>query len=105
MSVAWLLAPPALGVVLAWAAARRVRRRRGRVAAGLVGVLTWVAVTVGGVQAWAVASVDTSGTARALAWRDADVDDRLRFPSLPIPAGGDVLPLREGPCPTASSTG
>ncbi len=99
MSVAWLLLVPVLGVLVAWAAARPVRRRRGRVLAALVAVLVWTGVAAGGLQAWALASVDVSGTARAVAWRDADVDDRLRFPSLPIPAGDDVLPLREGSLP------
>jgi CubicO group peptidase (beta-lactamase class C family) len=97
--LAWLLLLPVLGVLLAWTAARPVRRRRGRVAAALVAVLVWTAVVAGGLQAWARASLDTSGIARAVAWLDADVDDRLRFPALPIPAGDDVLPLREGSVP------
>ena len=98
MPIAWLLVPLALGVVLAWVVARRVRRR-GRIAAALVAVLVWTAVVAGGLQVWARASLDTSGVARAVVWLDADVDDRLRFPALPIPAGEDVLPLREGSLP------
>ncbi len=97
--LAWLLLPVAAGLLLAWGAARLVRRRRGRVAAALVAVLVWTAVVAGGLQVWARASLDTSGVARAVAWMDADVDDRLRFPALPIPAGDDVLPLREGSLP------
>jgi CubicO group peptidase (beta-lactamase class C family) len=36
---------------------------------------------------------DRSAVARAMIWLDAGVDDRLRFESEPIPAGGDVLAL------------
>lgn len=36
---------------------------------------------------------DRSAVARAMVWLDADVEDRLRFESEPIPAEGDVLPL------------
>ncbi|MGY1605718.1 serine hydrolase [Geodermatophilus sp. SYSU D00700] len=99
MHVAWLLLPLAIGVALAWAAARPVRRRSGRVAAGLVAVLVWTAVAAGGLQLWARASLDSSATARAVVWMDADVDDWRRFPALPIPAGGTPLPLRPGTLP------
>ncbi|SFO70055.1 CubicO group peptidase, beta-lactamase class C family [Geodermatophilus dictyosporus] len=97
--LAWLLLAALAATGLAWAAARAVRRRRGRVAAALVAVLVWTAVAAGGLQLWARASLDSSGVARAVVWTDADVDDRLRFPSLPVPAGDDVLPLRPGSLP------
>jgi CubicO group peptidase (beta-lactamase class C family) len=95
----WLVLAVLAATGLAWAAARRVRRRRGRVAAALVAVLVWTAVAAGGLQLWARSSLDTSGVARAVVWMDADVDDRLRFPALPIPAGDTPLPLREGDLP------
>ncbi|MGY1730975.1 serine hydrolase domain-containing protein [Geodermatophilus sp. SYSU D01045] len=100
----WLLLPAVLATVLAWVAARLVRRRAqgrraGRVAAVLVAVLAWVAVAAGGLQVWARASLDSSGIARAIVWMDADVDDRLRFPELPVPAGDTPLPLTAGSLP------
>ncbi|WP_336027288.1 serine hydrolase domain-containing protein [Geodermatophilus sp. FMUSA9-8] len=97
--VVWLLLVAVVAVALGWGAARLVRRRRGRVAAGLVAVLVGTLALGGGSQLWARASLDSSGIARALVWMDADVDDRLRFPALPVPAGDDVLPLREGSLP------
>ncbi|MGX5656466.1 serine hydrolase domain-containing protein, partial [Geodermatophilus nigrescens] len=97
--VVWLLLVAVVAVALSWGAARLVRRRRGRVAAGLVAVLVGTLALGGGSQLWARASLDSSGIARALVWMDADVDDRLRFPALPVPAGDDVLPLREGSLP------
>ncbi|MGY1650632.1 serine hydrolase domain-containing protein [Geodermatophilus sp. SYSU D01119] len=96
---AWLVLVAVAAVALGWCAARLVRRRRGRVAAGLVAVLVGTVALGGGLQLWARASLDSSGVARALVWMDADVDDRLRFPRLPVPAGDDVLPLREGSLP------
>ncbi|SHG31483.1 serine hydrolase domain-containing protein [Geodermatophilus nigrescens] len=97
--LAWLLLVAVVAVALGWGAARLVRRRRGRVAAGLIAVLVGTLALGGGSQLWARASLDSSGIARALVWMDADVDDRLRFPALPVPAGDDVLPLREGSLP------
>ncbi|MGY1714491.1 serine hydrolase domain-containing protein [Geodermatophilus sp. SYSU D01106] len=97
--LAWLVLVAVVAVALGWGAARLVRRRRGRVAAGLVAVLVGTLALGGGSQLWARASLDSSGIARALVWMDADVDDRLRFPALPVPAGDDVLPLREGSLP------
>ncbi|MGZ5399354.1 MAG: serine hydrolase domain-containing protein [Nocardioides sp.] len=64
--------------------------RRARVA---VAALTGLAVTAGAVFAWAWLMQDRSAVARALIWLDAGVDDRARFESEPIPAGGEVLPL------------
>ena len=52
---------------------------------------------VGGVYAWAVTAVDSSTTARAMVWRDADVGDQHRFPSRAIAAGDGVSPLPDGP--------
>ena len=97
--LAWLLLVAVVAVALAWAAARPVRRRRGRVAAAVVAVLVGTVAAGGGLQLWARASLDSSGVARAVVWMDADVDDRLRFPSLPVPAGDETLPLREGSLP------
>lgn len=61
----------------------------------MVGVLTVLLAT----QTWAVTMVDRSTMARALAWRDADVDDWQRFPSDPVPRGGPVLELGRGSLP------
>ena len=52
---------------------------------------------VGGVYAWALTAVDSSTTARAMVWRDADVGDQHRFPSRVIAAGDQGSPLPDGP--------
>jgi CubicO group peptidase (beta-lactamase class C family) len=49
-----------------------------------------------GVFGWAWASLDRSSTARAMWWRDADVEDQFRFPSRLIPAGHEVSALPTG---------
>jgi hypothetical protein len=73
--------------------ARRPRRRwLRRLAAAAVGLLV---VTVG-LYGWAWSSVDRSTTARAIWWRDADVEDQYRFPARPIPATGASSPLPAG---------
>jgi CubicO group peptidase (beta-lactamase class C family) len=72
----------------------RARRRWLRRLAIAAGALVLVA---GGVYAWALTSVDSSTTARAMVWRDADVGDQHRFPSRAIPAGDEASPLPEGP--------
>jgi CubicO group peptidase (beta-lactamase class C family) len=73
--------------------ARRPRRRwLRRLAAAAVGLLV---VTVG-LYGWAWSSVDRSTTARAIWWRDADVEDQYRFPARPIPAAGASSPLPAG---------
>jgi CubicO group peptidase (beta-lactamase class C family) len=71
--------------------ARRRWSRRLAIAAGAVVLL------VGGVYAWALTAVDSSTTARAMVWRDADVGDQHRFPSRVIAAGDVVSPLPDGP--------
>jgi CubicO group peptidase (beta-lactamase class C family) len=53
------------------------------VAAVLVALVLVVALAEG----WARLNLDTSSVARAIAWKDADVDDYTRFPSRPIRAG------------------
>lgn len=70
------------------------RRRWPRRVAAAVGLLI---IVMGGVYAWALVSVDTSTTARAMVWRDADVGDQYRFPSRSIPSGKGSSPLPEGP--------
>jgi CubicO group peptidase (beta-lactamase class C family) len=73
--------------------ARRPRRRwLRRLATAAVGLLV---VTVG-LYGWAWSSVDRSTTARAIWWRDADVEDQYRFPARPIPAAGTSSPLPAG---------
>lgn len=71
--------------------ARRRWPRRLAIAAGALVLL------VGGVYAWALTAVDSSTTARAMVWRDADVGDQHRFPSRAIAAGEEVSPLPDGP--------
>jgi CubicO group peptidase (beta-lactamase class C family) len=71
--------------------ARRRWPRRLAIAAGALVLL------VGGVYAWALTAVDSSTTARAMVWRDADVGDQHRFPSRAIAAGDGVSPLPDGP--------
>ena len=62
----------------------------------------WVAViaatlvlAVTAMFAWAWLSVESSTTARAMAWMDADVGDQDRFPARLIPAGDEMSPLPE----------
>ena len=71
--------------------ARRRWPRRIAVAAGALVLLVSV------VYAWALTAVDTSTTARAMVWRDADVGDQHRFPSRVIAAGDQGSPLPDGP--------
>jgi CubicO group peptidase (beta-lactamase class C family) len=68
---------------------RRWPRRLG-VSVGSVGLLVVL------VYAWAWSSVDSSATARAMVWFDADVGDQHRFPSRRIPAGEESSPLPAG---------
>ena len=49
---------------------------------------------------WAWVMQDRSAVARAVIWMDAGVEDRLRFESVPILAGDDVLALRGGRRPS-----
>jgi CubicO group peptidase (beta-lactamase class C family) len=49
-----------------------------------------------GVFGWAWASLDRSSTARAMWWRDADVEDQFRFPARLIQAGDEVSALAPG---------
>ena len=48
-----------------------------------------------GVEVWAHASLDSSGIARAVAWRGADVYDVDRFPQRAIEAPATPSPLRD----------
>lgn len=59
----------------------------------VVTALVALVLTAGAVYGWAWLMQDRSAVARAIIWLDAGVDDRLRFESRPIAAGGDVLPL------------
>jgi CubicO group peptidase (beta-lactamase class C family) len=72
---------------------RSRRRWPRRIATGLLALVLAVAA----VYVWAWTSVDTSTTARAMVWRDADVGDQHRFPSRVIAAGRDPSPLPAGP--------
>ena len=96
-----LLVPLLLAVagLAAWGVARLARRRRGRTVTALAAVLAFLAVTAGGLQVWALAALDASAVARAVVWRDADVDDWRRFPALPVPTGPRTLELRPGSLP------
>jgi CubicO group peptidase (beta-lactamase class C family) len=73
---------------------RRSRRRWPRRLAVTLGVVVLLPAAV---YAWALLSVDSSTTARAMVWRDADVGDQHRFPSRVIPAGDEASPLPDGP--------
>ena len=73
---------------------RRSRRRWPRRLAAAFGI---VVLLLAAVYAWALTSVDSSTTARAMVWRDADVGDQHRFPSRVIPAGDEASPLPNGP--------
>ena len=62
------------------------------------------------VYAWAWSSVDSSTIARAMWWRDADVDDQYRFPARAILAGPEATPLPAGteidlPAPPVAGAG
>src|ERR687898_3312852 len=59
-------------------------------------VLAFLVTSVVAVWGWAFASVQRSTMARAMVWMEADVGDRFRFPSRPIPAGERVSPLLAG---------
>jgi CubicO group peptidase (beta-lactamase class C family) len=73
---------------------RRSRRRWPRRLAAAFGL---VVLLMAAVYAWALTSVDSSTTARAMVWRDADVGDQHRFPSRVIPADDEASPLPDGP--------
>jgi CubicO group peptidase (beta-lactamase class C family) len=59
----------------------------------LLVVTTTLVVLAGGTLVWAHLSIDRSGVARALVWRDADVYDIDRFDSRPIAAGSAAWQL------------
>jgi CubicO group peptidase (beta-lactamase class C family) len=63
---------------------------------GLAAIVVGVLVVMVGLYAWAWSSVDSSTIARAMWWRDADVDDQYRFPARAIPAGPEATPLPSG---------
>ena len=64
-----------------------------------IGIVVITTLVAGGVYVWAVFSTSSSGFARAVVWKDADVRDYTRFPSRTIEGGEDplVLPVRPGP--------
>ena len=72
----------------------RSRRRWPRRLGAAVGV---VVLLLAAVYTWALTSVDSSTTARAMVWRDADVGDQHRIPPRAIPAGDEASPLPDGP--------
>ena len=96
----WLLLP-ALALVLAVAglAVWRLVRLRSRVLRALLASLVALAVGAGAVLGWAHLALDRSAVARAVVWRDADIDDIDRFAALPIAAGDEPFPLRTGTLP------
>ena len=98
---ATLLLVPVAAVLAAWGAVR-VLRRRGRLLRGVAALVTVLVVLLGGLQVWALASLDSSAAARAIVWRDADVDDITRFPARRIEAGATTQPLREGRLPAGT---
>lgn len=73
----------------------RARRSRRWLRRFLI-VLAAVPVTVLALYGWAWLSTDRSSIARAMWWMEADVGDRLRFPSRPIRAGEEASPLPSG---------
>ncbi len=100
--VTWtLLLVPLAGLVAAWVGMRLTRGRR-RWVRWLLAVVSALLVLGAGLQVWARTSLDRSAAARAIVWFEADVDDIDRFPSRPIEAGNDPLPLRTGELPTGT---
>ncbi len=95
---ATLLLVPLAALLGGWLGVRLTRRHPRWVRAA-VGLVTALVVLGGALQVWARTSLDSSATARAMVWFEADVDDIDRFPSRPIPAGDEVLPLRAGELP------
>ena len=75
-------------------AGRRWLRRSLLATATLLIVLGVFALSL---YTWARLSTDRSTIARALIWREADIGDRQRFASRPIPAGGQASALPAGP--------
>jgi CubicO group peptidase (beta-lactamase class C family) len=55
---------------------------------------------VAAVYGWAWLSVDRSTIARAMIWKESDVDDQYRFPVRPIPAETGASPLPSAPTDT-----
>jgi CubicO group peptidase (beta-lactamase class C family) len=95
---ATLLLVPLAALLGGWLGVRLTRRHRRWVRVA-VGLATALVVFGGALQVWARTSLDSSATARAMVWFEADVDDIDRFASRPIPAGDEVLPLRAGELP------
>ncbi|MGR6965083.1 serine hydrolase domain-containing protein [Geodermatophilus sp. URMC 61] len=95
---ATLLLVPVAAVAAGWLAVRLLRRRR-RLLRVSVAVLTVLVVLLGGLQLWALTALDRSAAARAIVWREADVDDVSRFPARVIEAGPTTLTLSEGGLP------
>ena len=89
-----LLGALALGVCAGFLVGRALRRRSPWLRRGIA-VLVAIGVMGASIQVWARLMIDRSAVARAVVWMDADTGDWLRFPSRPIPAGGEVLPLPE----------
>ncbi len=100
MTAALLLVPVA-AVAAGWLVVRLLRRRR-RLLRAAVAVVTVLVVLFGGLQLWALAALDSSAAARAIVWREADVDDIARFPARVIEAGPTVLALAEGRLPAGT---
>ena len=73
-------------------------RRMTRITVFILGFLVIAFLAAEG---WARLNLDSSSVARAIAWKDADVDDHLRFPSRSIRAGPETWQLGVSP-PEAS---
>jgi CubicO group peptidase (beta-lactamase class C family) len=69
----------------------------------LVGVVA-LAVVLGGVYAWALASLDTSTVARTLVWMQSDTGDKDRFPVRAIAGSAGPVAIQPGPAPEALTT-
>ena len=67
----------------------------------IVFILGFLVIAFLAAEGWARLNLDSSSVARAIAWKDADVDDYLRFPSRPIRAGPETWQLGVPP-PDAS---
>ena len=71
------------------------RRRRRSVRRMAVAIAAMVVLALS-LYGWAWSSADGSSIARAMVWRDADVDDQYRFPARAIPTGDAASPLPAG---------
>jgi CubicO group peptidase (beta-lactamase class C family) len=77
-----------------------MRRWPKRVLAGVVAL----AVVLGGVYVWALASLGTSTVARTLVWMQSDTGDMDRFPARVVAGSAGPATIPPGPTPEALTT-